>query len=218
MKTRIISLTILLSVISISSLAQADESYERSEIQTLFSRSPVRTSGGYGAISNKFTTINGSYANIVEMYGGWYINHRFLLGLSGSASTNNIPVPASFSAIPEADLSYEYGQFGLVTEYVFGSNRTFHLVFNMVTGAGFTVQYDRYRFREPSGRSDHMAMDENWFFVAEPGVQVEMNLFRWMRLSPGYSYRYVAGSDAAGLSDSDLSGNSFNITLKFGKF
>ncbi|GAB1446496.1 MAG: hypothetical protein KF860_06140 [Cyclobacteriaceae bacterium] len=61
-------------------------------------------------------------------------------------------------------------------------------------------------------------MDENWFFVAEPGVKLEMNVFRWMRFSPGYSYTTVYGSDTAGLSDNDLSGSSFNLTMKFGKF
>lgn len=188
------------------------------EIHTVFRRNPVRSSGGYGAISNKFTSIGGQYANLVEMYGGWYVNHKFLLGLSGSTTTNNIPVPAAYTALPGEDLSYEYGQFGLITEYVFGSNRTFHLVFNMVTGAGFTVQYYRYDFREPSNGYRDLAFDENWFFVAEPGVQLEINVFKWMRFSPGYSYRAVYGSSAAGLSDKDLSGSSVNMTLKFGKF
>ena len=38
------------------------------EIESLFKSDAP--SGGYGAISNKFTTINGEYANIVEVYGG----------------------------------------------------------------------------------------------------------------------------------------------------
>lgn len=203
---------------SLKGFGQTQQENRGEEIQTLFKNSPVRSSGGYGAISNKFTSINGEYANMVEMYGGWYINQRFLLGLSGSATTNNLPVPSEFSALPGEDLSYEYVQFGLATEYVIGSNRTFHLVFHLVTGAGLTVQYDRYNFRETNHRSYNMPLDENFFFVAEPGVQLEMNVFKWMRFSPGYSYRSVYGSDAAGLSDNDLSGSSYNLTLKFGKF
>lgn len=199
------------------SFGQDQEDYNE-EIHTVFRKNPLRSSGGYGAISNKFTSIGGQYANLVELYGGWYINHKFLLGLSASATTNDIPVPAVYSALPGEDLSYEYGQVGLMTEYVFGSNKTFHLVFNLVTGAGFTVQYHRYDFREPSGGYKDLALDENWFFVAEPGVQLEINVFKWMRFSPGYSYRSVYGSNAAGLSDKDLSGSSVNMTLKFGRF
>jgi hypothetical protein len=60
--------------------------------------------------------------------------------------------------------------------------------------------------------------DEDWFFVVEPGVQVEVNLLKWMRFSPGVSYRSVVNSNALGLSDSKLSDISYNVTLKFGKF
>lgn len=36
--------------------------------------------------------------------------------------------------------------------------------------------------------------DENWFMSEEPGAQLEINLFRWMRFSPGISYRKTYGS------------------------
>lgn len=216
MKTSILFLLAIVSFAFIPSSAQSQDNDE--EIKTLFKRDPIRASGGYGAISNKLTTLDGHFANMVEMYGGWYVNHRFLIGASASATTNNIPVPAAEVALPGTDLSYEYGQVGLMTEYVLGSNRTFHVVFNMTTGAGFTVQYDRYHYQELSRQYRDMALDENWFFVVEPGVQVEMNVFKWMRFSPGYSYRSVYGSKANGLSDKDLSGSSLNFTLKFGKF
>lgn len=215
MKNSIFGL-IVSCLIANAGFAQAQE--RDNEIKTLFSNNPVRTSGGYGAISNKFTTINGKYANFVEMYGGWYINQRFMLGVSGGSTTNNIPVPHEYAALSGGKLSYEYGQFGLATEYVIGSNRTFHLVFHLMTGAGFTFQYDRYNVWEPSNSRNNIGLDENWFFVAEPGIQLEMNVFKWMRFSPGYSYRSVYGSDAAGLRDRDLSGSSLNLTLKFGKF
>lgn len=198
---------------SVSLFAQS----QNEEMKTLLGGNPLRKSGGYGAISNKFTTIDGQYANLVEVYGGWYVNQRFMLGLGGGATTNNIPVPAAYSALPGQSLSYEYGQFGLATEYVIGSNKAFHLVFNVMTGAGFTVQYNRFDYREISSY-EPMAFDDDWFFVVEPGVQLEMNVFKWMRFSPGYSYRMVYGSNAAGLSDKALSGNSLNLTLKFGKF
>ena len=55
------------------------------------------------------------------------------------------------------------------------------------------------------------------FFVLEPGLMVEMNLVKWMRLNGGISYRYAPGVAMASLP------NSFNnfsgiVTLKFGKF
>lgn len=218
MKTHKIILALILSLTFLGAMAQEEVDWEQARIQTLFSRNPVRNSGGYGALTNKFTTLDGRYANMVEMYGGWYINHWFLLGLSGAAVTNNIPVPAQYSALPGEELSYMYGQFGLKTEYVVSSNRKFHLVFNLMTGAGFTTQYDRYYYRENSRNYGNVPRSDDWFFVAEPGVHLEVNVFRWMRFSPGYSYRAVYGSNAEGLRDESLSGNTLNLTLKFGKF
>jgi hypothetical protein len=190
------------------------------QIKTLFNGTGHRGSGGYGALSNKFTTIKGEYANMAEVYGGWYINHRFLLGLGAAAVTNNIPVAPEFSAIPGVEMSYQYGQVGLMTEYTLWSHRAIHLSFQLMNGAGFTVQYMRSPWQDESYWDDyeHYPHDSNWFFVTEPGVKIEMNIFRWLRFSPGVSYRAAFGSEAVGLSDADISGTSVNLTLKFGKF
>ncbi len=184
------------------------------EIQTVFK--PGR-SGGYGAITNSFTTINGKYANMVGFYGGWYVNSKFLIGVGAKAVTNDLPVLPAYSTIPGANMSYAYGQFGLVTEYVVKSNKVMHVAFNLFTGAGFTAQYQRSDWNNDYN-PNQSNVDENFFTVVEPGVQVEFNLLKWMRFSPGVSYRATFGSDAVELSDSDLSNISYNLTLKFGRF
>ena len=141
-----------------------------------------------------------------------------MIGVGGSAMTNNLLVPKQCSTDPLRNLSYEYGQFGLVAEYVVNSDRPVHLAFQLLTGAGFTVQYDLYNWHNGNQNYQDVVKDENWFFVAEPGVQLEVNLFKWMRLSPGFSYRATFGSDGRGLSDRKLRNISYNATLKFGKF
>jgi hypothetical protein len=209
-------LFLILLLVTASAFSQQEEYH----IKTLFNTSSKRSSGGYGAIGNKFTMINGQYANLVEVYGGWYINHHFLLGVGAAAATNNIPVPAQFSSVPGINMSYEYGQFGLMTEYVIGNDRAIHFAFQLFNGAGFTVQYQRHHWENGEdwdNRYDNHS-DDNWFFVTEPGVKVEMNILKWMRFCPGISYRAAFGSSANGLSDSNISGASMNLTLKFGKF
>lgn len=211
------SLKLILMLMTLLSLHVANgQDYE---IKTLIKGGGPRGSGGYGAVSNKFTKINGDYANLVEIYGGWYINHKFLLGVGAAAATNNIPVPAQFSSIPGYNMSYEYGQVGLMTEYTLWSDRAIHLSFHMLNGAGFTVQYMRNDWDDDYWEDfDDHPNDSNWFFVTEPGIKVEMNLLKWLRFSPGVSYRAAFNSKAEGLSDDDISGVSFNATLKFGKF
>ena len=153
------------------------------EIKSLLGNGSIHTSGGYGALTNKFTKIGGHYANMAGVYGGWYVNHKFMIGVSGAAVTNDIPVPAKYSAIPFENLSYEYGQCGLMTEYVLGSNRAFHVGFQLFSGAGFTTQYNRNEgdYHNDDAFNNAKARDTNWFFVAEPGVNVEVNVFKWMR-------------------------------------
>lgn len=190
--------------------------YDRYPIQTLFGGPRIRASGGYAALTNKFSSINGEFANLVEIYGGWYINHRFLLGVSGAAVTNTLPVPNEFSVRPGERMSYAYGQAGLMTEFVIGSQRVVHLSVQLFNGAGFTVQY--LRDLQNEAWDEDFPHDTNWFYVAEPGVKLEVNVFRWLRLCPGISYRAAFNSRAKGLSDSDLSGSNINLTLKIGKF
>lgn len=183
-------------------------------VKTIFN-SRLHSSGGYAAATNKFTKIQGEYANLAGLYGGWFINHRLMIGIGAAASTNNLRVPQQFSTDPNQSRTWQYGQFGLVTEYVMNSDKPVHLAFHMFGGAGFTLQYQR---NEWDHSRDNHTSDENWFVVAEPGVQLEVNLFRWMRLSPGISYRATFGSDGRGLSDSDLRAVSYNATVKFGRF
>lgn len=184
------------------------------KVKTIFN-GKLRSSGGYGAITNKFTTIRGDYANLAGFYGGWFVNHRMMIGVGAAASTNDLRVPKQFSTDPGERRTWQYGQFGLATEYVMNSDKPVHVAFHLFGGAGFTLQYPRNDW-DHNGRDG--TSDENWFVVAEPGVQLEINLFRWMRLSPGVSYRATFGSDGLGLADSDLRGVSYNATLKFGDF
>jgi hypothetical protein len=210
MKRQIRTIVTIALIFTSTSLFAQDGS-----VRTVFKRG-VMSSGGYGAAINQFTTIRGKFANITGLYGGWFINHRFMIGAALASTTNNLHVPQQYTADPLRSLSYEYGQFGLMTEYVIASDKPVHLVFNLFSGAGFTLQYERNTFHNTSYPEN--VHDQNWFFVAEPGVQVEMNLFRWMRISPGISYRRSFGSNGLGLEDKDISGLSYNATLKFGKF
>lgn len=209
MKTRLLLTHLLIALIAFSTAAQ--------EVQSIFSEG--RDTGGYGALSNKFTYIGGEFANLCEVYGGVFINRRWMVGMSFAGSTNDIKVPLEYSVDPVNPMTYQYGQGGLVVERVFNSNRPVHFVLSMFSGVGFSAQYNRNEWYDYNYNSNSSSLhNENWFYVLEPGAQLEMNLFRWMRLSPGVSYRKTYGSDGLGLSDTSLSDWTYNITLKFGGF
>ena len=188
------------------------------QIKTLFAPGKIAT-GGYGAITNKFTFIDGHFANLAGVYGGVYLNHSIMIGVSAAALTNDIRVPSEDSAQPLQSLSYMYGQVGGIMEYNVASDKPIHVAFNVFTGAGFTLQYERDSWHDDHHHDyDWDRNDEDWFFVAEPGVTVEFNVFKWMRFSPGVSYRAAFGSDGQGLGDNAISNISYNLSMKFGRF
>jgi hypothetical protein len=189
-------------------------------INTIFNNNGSRASGGYVAVTNKFTSINGNFANMVELYGGWYIGHRFLLGIGGASTTNYIPVALEHRMNPNLRMSYEYVQAGMMTEYVISSDRAIHVAFQLFGGGGLTVQYERPNLEDDDFWNDMEVYDHdtNIFAVAEPGVKVEVNIFRWLRFCPGVSYRLVYGSSARGITNASLENTSLNMSLKIGKF
>lgn len=202
------------SVASAQDVQPEDNDYQ---INTLFSPGKISV-GGYGAITNKFTFIDGHFANLVGAYGGVYLNHSLFVGVSSAALTNDIRVPVEHSSAPLQNLSYMYGQVGGLVEYVVASDKAVHVAFNLFTGAGFTLQYDRDYWHDDHEFDWDYNEDVDWFFVAEPGVNVEFNVFRWMRFSPGVSYRAAFNSDGRGLGDRAMSNISYNLSMKFGKF
>lgn len=208
--TRSIFGVILFLMLSLQTKAQSS-----GEVRTIFRSGP---SSGYGVISNKFTSVYGSYANMPEVYGGWFINKKFLLGIGGGATSNYIPVPVEESVSPTKRMSYLYGQAGLVNEFVIASNGAIHPVFHWFNGAGFSLQYERPEWDElEDTHYTEEADDLRWFYITEPGIQIELNLFRWMRVSPGISYRFAFDNKTRSINK-DVSGPSASIALKFGKF
>ncbi len=194
---------------------------EAQDNQVLFKNTGVKSSGAYGAITNQFTTIDGKFANMTGIYGGWFVNRKWMVGFGAAATTNHIAVPSVLNNFPAKKMTYQYGQAGLMTEYVVASTKLVHFNFNLLTGTGFSFQYDRQDFDDwdfEDWDDDDNKHKPDFFFIVEPGVQVEFNLLKWMRFSPGVSYRKSFGANKNGLTDADISNISYNLTFKFGKF
>jgi len=172
--------------------------------------------GGYGALAINFTNVKNDIGVMVGGYGGWLINHSFMIGGGGFGLANNIEAPTA--AQPQGakttseDLLYlKEGYGGLILEYIFNSSKLLHYnIQTLVGGGGVTYslknQYD-------------VAEDKNSsFFVWEIGANAELNVVTYFRLCLGAKYRLVSGVEMVGLSDSDLSGANLALTFKFGSF
>ncbi|GCC51165.1 hypothetical protein SanaruYs_13850 [Chryseotalea sanaruensis] len=213
MKKHITKLFAMAIILGTGYMAQAQSS---DEVKTIFKN--TKGSGGYVVLSNKLTSIHGSFANMPEIYGGWFIGKKFLLGVGGGSTTNYIPVDINDSANPSQRMSYLYGQFGMVNELVIASNSPIHPVFHLFNGAGFTMQYHRPRWEDLDNQHYREDVEDlKWYYICEPALQVELNLLKWLRVSPGISYRFAFDNEKRSLDDK-VSGPSVSLGLKFGKF
>ncbi|UCB45976.1 MAG: hypothetical protein JSV25_00695 [Spirochaetota bacterium] len=155
------------------------------------------THGGAGGPAVKFTYLNNTFCVLTGGYGGWIINHMFLLGGGGYGLTTDIFVSGE-------KLNFGYG--GLVAEYIGFSDELIHFKAGTLIGWG-----DAYL-----GPAN---VDNRGFFVLEPGADVEINIVSFFRVCAGLSYRFVIGANGiTGVSDASLSGLAGELVAKFGWF
>ncbi|MBE0642740.1 MAG: hypothetical protein IH600_01540 [Bacteroidetes bacterium] len=220
MKRRIMRIALGLLTITLFSLSASAQ-----EQETLFA-SPIEH-GGFGAAVAKMTPIRGEMALMVGGYGGWLINHQFMLGGGGYGLVTNVrassEAEAAYSPYDEP-LYLEFGYGGVMLEYIIAPSKLVHINVNaLIGGGGITYRDDWlnnwYDDMRGSDTDPHHYGRTEALFVVEPTVNVELNVTEWFRISAGASYRVVTGIDELrGIENKDLSGPSGQLALKFGAF
>lgn len=164
-------------------------------------------SGGFGGPVVKFTQINDEFAVLVGGRGGWIMNHTFILGGGGYGLVNEIDTKYTYEG-ELLQLMMGYG--GLEMEYVNSSNSLVHFSVYLLLGAG------GLSYREFDDRHSPEITDEFW--IAEPAVNVNLNISSFFRISAGVGYRLITDVDLGDLTNSDIAGLSGILTFRFGKF
>ncbi|HHT04983.1 MAG TPA: hypothetical protein GXZ97_01780 [Hydrogenispora sp.] len=164
--------------------------------------------GGYGGPSLKVGPVMDKARFFIGGYGGWYINHTFMIGGGGYGLINEVKAPVSGKQGEK--LYFEMGYGGLVLEYVNKSHRLVHFTINTLLGGG-GIQYR-------SSEDWPFNYKDDSFFIVEPCICVELNITTHFRMGLGVGYRYIDGVDLPGITDEDLTGVVANFDLKFGSF
>ncbi len=192
------------------------------EQETLFN-SPVEH-GGYGGLVQKLTSIRGEAGWMMGGYGGWLIDHRLMIGVGGYGLVSNVRASAESEAAYspwDEPLYVEFGYGGLMLEYTLAPSKLVHINLQTLIGAGgVTHRTNMYEnLLDDDGPDYRHYGRREAVFVAEPAVNVELNVTEWFRVAAGGSYRFVSGvNEMRGLSNKDLSGPSASLALKFGAF
>lgn len=194
--------------------AQENDS-RQSDYKTIFGNGEV-SHGGYGGLSFNYSQIDGQDALLAGARGAWIVNHRLGIGLGGYGFINDM----NFKYDDEKGnhfLSGGYG--GLLIEPIIAPNNPIHLSIPVLIGAGGIALVRDYWKDDYENYHDYSyTEDSHAYFVIEPGVEVEMNLIKYMRIAFGVSYRFTSDVILENTSKTVLHGLSGGMTLKFGKF
>ena len=215
MKTRIFLAAIM--AIGIMSFTFGQER-STEEMRTLFGNKDNKIShGGYGAISVGYTQIDNKDVMTLGGRAGWLIDHHITLGFAGKGFISQVFID-SIPGTPENGLYMSGGYGGLFVEPIIFPNSPIHVSFPVLIGGGGFVlnehdwhyyNYD-YKYEEP--------VDWDSYFVLEPGVEIELNLVKFLRVAFGGSYRYTSNLHISEVPDDLLNGFNGTVTLKFGWF
>jgi hypothetical protein len=201
---------LLLSVLAFAFLSVSNRlvAQENNEARTLLrDGASVSTEnlGFFVAPAYGITSMDGSSTSLFNLRGGLNIKDKLSFGAYFSTSLNEIN-PES-ETVP--DVYMEYWTVGGFTEYTLLSKRLVHLTFPLYIGYG-EVQMDN--------KVGDAELGEANFFQFEPSALLEMNLHKYVRFNLGVGYRVVGQMEYRNFNQSDISGVTGYVGLKFGLF
>jgi hypothetical protein len=210
-KTLIISV-FLIFLCSLLFSQEHDSTNKNQEFKTLLGHD--KHCGAYGAFTVGYSEIEDHQAVIFGGRFEWIAGHSIGIGFGGTGFINE----NHFEPALNRDVFLTGGYGGLFIEPILMPNFPVHLSFPILLGGG-GISY----VTEDMDFNHNMIEDSEAFLIAEPAVEIELNLTRNFRLAIGTSYRFttpfdVGMSESSTVSSKALQGFSYMMTFKFGKF
>lgn len=215
MKKIVITLIIAIALVP-SVFAQKTikiDGYNDQEINTLFKRD--KRDGFYGSFATGYSPIDGKNGIVFSTRGGWIMDHWFAFGMFGTGLVNNIDNLDMYYYGPSSnsnDYSLAAGYGGFFVEPMLLPLKPIHLSFPILFGAGGASRFNNdYYYTD-------FYTDSDVFYVVEPGVELELNFTRWMRVAFYGTYRYTSDISIKDISADALRNYSVGVNVKIGLF
>jgi hypothetical protein len=170
--------------------------------------------GGWGGLYFGYTQVSDKDTYLMGARGGWLINHRFTIGLAGCGFISDRDY---YEIVPDKTVSLAGGYGGLFLEAVIFPFSPVHITIPLTIGAG-GVAYTSNNWRGGDYSYENYTYDSDAYFLLEPGLEIELNLIKFMRFAVGGSYRYTSDVNMINSSPQMLQGFNGHFTLKFGSF
>lgn len=208
---------IAIVVLTMSFNTKAQNRIDDNEVKTVFgNRSGF---GGFLEFGAKGGEINGQTGLFVGGGVKAVFASRLNIGFAGYGLATNINANTYGANNKHMHIGMGYG--GIVFEPVIANKRMVHITVPVLLGVG-GVGLREERFialdEEDFDIEQYRLYEEDVFLIAEPGMNIEINLWRNLRLDLGASYRYIHDSDIDGLSDEELEGFTTKVGFKLGWF
>ena len=197
-----------------------------SEIHTLFTKGngTCKIPHGY------FIELNGEYARfghksefLPGMSMGIILNHHWTIGITGNFLNDPDRVTGhhnsghdSISVRHKSGLNGGYG--GLLLEYILLPQSKFHVSFPLMIGGGYVYHSHYGNLNDSTDTQNKEYHHGTHFFVIEPGVKLEVNLIKHLRIDLGISYRYSPEKDHLATSPDMVNQLTAKLAFMFGKF
>jgi hypothetical protein len=226
----LLAIAMVLPVFSQEDHIVKNTSSDEQQMKTLFGNKDQKhaiTLGYFMEMNAGYTQFDKRNVFLPGISFGMILNHNWSVGLTGSAVANpgnlyynDIYNPDSYSATYGANLVGGYG--GALFEYTAFPRSVVHFSIPVMVGGGYFAYVDDYIYGNDftfNGHSmDYHTIDYNVCFVVEPGIKVEFNLIKMLRLGLGVSYRYSPNFELVKTSTGLINQFTGRLSLRFGKF
>ncbi len=199
-----------------STMAQDDD-----RPRTLFDSLSV--TGGFFNASLRLTNVMQTDVALMGFGAGVNIDHWLGVGIGGAFSTSTIKNPAyedyllgrTTADLDGLELRYGYG--GVLFVPVIAHRSAVHLSVPVLVGMG-GVAYSYPKSNTGSNSNQRNRTDGQAFFVLEPGLELEVNVLRALRVGAGGSYLYTTDLDLPNTSPDLLRNFMARMTISVGLY
>ncbi len=178
----------------------------------------------YGQAAGAFNSYSGGSAMLI-------FNKKLAVGVTAIGS-----IQENFAPAKTSPLLLRSGFGGIKLEYTPRPNAAVHVTFPLVIGYGMarldSVSYTSTTWVKDTiegnghGKGKNKGFERNNrgisndYFVIQPGIQLETNIFRTVKLFAGVNYRFAFPTETltAPLTSTTLNGLSANVGIKVGLF
>jgi len=189
------------------------QTYNSSEIQTL--TGPGHNVGFYFGFHTEYSQVAGYDAFGAGGTFALIANHGLAIGFSGKGFFSE---PYEVSGVTHTSHSYAGGYGGILIEPILFPKYPVHVSFPILLGGGGIARSILYDYYYPYEYTTVYVEDAEAFMIAEPGIEIEFNVARWMRLGLGASYRFTTTLEPSSYDSKPLNGFTGGFSMKFGKF